>query len=84
MICRWGGFLDTRSSVFGKPDHGVQINNTIVWHSDQWSDFLRQFSEMLVLLKTILMNIENVHKVSFMDFILPEHVYYYKMFFDLC
>ncbi len=30
------------------------------------------------------MNIENVHKVSFMDFILPEHVYYYKMFFDLC
>jgi len=26
------------------------------------------------------MNIENVHKVSFMDFILPDHVYYYKMF----
>lgn len=25
-------------------------------------------------------HIENVHKVSFMDFILPEHVYYYEMF----
>jgi len=35
---------------------------------------------MLVLLRIILMNIENVHKVSFMDFILPDHVYYYKMF----
>lgn len=72
----WGGFFDTLESVFRKPDHSVQINNTILWHSDQWSDFLRQFSEMLVLLRTILMNIENVHKASLMDFILPEHVYY--------